>query len=226
MLIRLVNLCKSYKNGLVALKDINMDVDAGDFIFLTGQSGAGKSTLIRLMFREELPTSGQIIIGGRSITRLSHIETVTLRRNSGIIFQDFRLMDHYNVFDNVSLAQKALAVPWSEIKKNVMEVLEKVGLSGREKDIVMHLSGGEQQRVAIARAIINKPMIVYADEPTGDLDPKTSGELMQLFQQINDEGTTIVMATHDKDIVNSMQKRVITLSGGCLISDSIGGWRL
>lgn len=226
MLIRLVNLCKSYDNGLCALKDINMDIDVGEFVFLTGQSGAGKSTLIRLLFREELPSAGQILIGGRSVARLSHMETVTLRRNSGIIFQDFRLMDQYNVFDNVALAQRALGMPINEIRKNVNEVLEKVGLAGREKDAVMHLSGGEQQRVAVARAIINKPLIVYADEPTGDLDPQTSGELMQLFTEINREGTTIVMATHDRDIVNSMQKRVITLSGGRLVSDSIGGWRL
>lgn len=226
MLIRLVNLCKSYDNGLAALKDINMDIDVGEFVFLTGQSGAGKSTLIRLLFREELPTSGQILIGGRSVARLSHMETVTLRRNSGIIFQDFRLMEQYNLFDNVALAQRALGIPINEIRKNVSEVLEKVGLSGREKDTVMHLSGGEQQRVAVARAIINKPLIVYADEPTGDLDPQTSGELMQLFMDVNKEGTTIVMATHDRDIVNSMQKRVVTLSGGRLVSDSVGGWRL
>ncbi len=226
MLIQAVNVCKKYDNGLVALEDINLKIEKGEFVFLTGQSGAGKSTLIRLLFREELPTSGQILIAGRSITRLSHMETVALRRNSGVVFQDFRLMERNNVFDNVALALKAVEAPWPIIKEKVPEILARVGLEGREREPVIHLSGGEQQRVAVARAIVNRPMILYADEPTGDLDPQTSEELMQLFVEINQEGTTVIMATHDKNIVNTFRRRVITLAGGHLISDVVGGWQM
>lgn len=226
MLIQAVNLCKSYDNGLVALKDINLTVNKGELVFLTGKSGAGKSTLIRLLFREELPSSGQILIAGRSITRLSRKQTVALRRNSGVVFQDFRLLENDNVFDNVALAMKAVEAPWCEIKRRVPEILERVGLHGREKDKVVHLSGGEKQRVAVARAIVNHPMIIYADEPTGDLDPQTSAQLMQLFLDINQEGTTLIIATHDKEIVNASCRRVITLSRGQLIGDAIGRWAI
>ena len=225
-LIQTVNICKSYKNGVTALQDITLNVYSGEFVFLTGKSGAGKSTLIRLLFREELPSSGQILISGRSIIRLSKRDTIRLRRNTGVIFQDFRLMERNNVFDNVAFALKAVERPWKEIKRRVPAVLERVGLSGREKENVMHLSGGEQQRVAVARAIINNPLIVFADEPTGDLDPGTSDELMQLFLEINAGGATMVMATHDKVIVDKMQKRVLALENGRLVSDSVGGWSL
>jgi cell division transport system ATP-binding protein len=225
-LIQTVNLCKSYKNGIIALQDITLNVFPGEFVFLTGKSGAGKSTLIRLLFREELPSSGQILISGRSIIRLSKRDTIRLRRNTGVIFQDFRLMERNNVFDNVAFALKAVERPWREIKRRVPAVLERVGLGGRAKENVMHLSGGEQQRVAVARAIVNNPLILFADEPTGDLDPGTSEELMQLFLEINAEGTTMVMATHDKAIVDKMLKRVLALENGRLISDSVGGWSL
>ena len=225
-LIQTVNLCKRYKNGVTALQDITLNVFPGEFVFLTGKSGAGKSTLIRLLFREELPSSGQILISGRSIIRLSKRDIIRLRRNTGVIFQDFRLMERNNVFDNVAFALKAVERPWREIKRRVPEVLERVGLAGREKENVMHLSGGEQQRVAVARAIVNNPLIVFADEPTGDLDPTTSDELMQLFLEINAEGATMVMATHDQVIVDKMQKRVLALENGCLTYDSVGGWTL
>lgn len=226
MLIQAVNVCKSYEDGLVALSDINLAVEKGEFIFLTGQSGAGKSTLIRLLFREELPTSGQILISGRSITRLSRRETVLLRRNTGVVFQDFRLLEKNTVFDNVALALRAVERPWEEIKKRVPETLERVGLAGRENSIAHHLSGGEQQRVAVARAIVNNPMILYADEPTGDLDPQTSSELMDLFDEINQQGTTLIIATHDREMVNKMHKRVLTLEAGKLVTDRVGGWAL
>jgi len=226
MLIQAVNVCKSYEDGLVALSDINLSIEKGEFIFLTGQSGAGKSTLIRLLFREELPTSGQILISGRSITRLSRRETVLLRRNTGVVFQDFRLLEKNNVFDNVALALRAVERPWEEIKKRVPEILERVGLTGRENSIAHHLSGGEQQRVAVARAIVNNPMILYADEPTGDLDPQTSSELMDLFDEINQQGTTLIIATHDREMVNKMHKRVLTLDAGKLVTDRVGGWAL
>lgn len=225
-LIQTVNVSKSYKNGVTAISDISLTVNQGEFVFLTGKSGAGKSTLIRLLFREELPTSGQILISGRSIIRLSKRDIIRLRRNTGVIFQDFRLMERNNVFDNVAFALKAVERPWVEIKRRVPEVLERVGLAGREKENVMHLSGGEQQRVAVARAIVNNPLIVFADEPTGDLDPQTSDELMRLFMDINAEGTTMVMATHDKLIVDGLRKRVLVLENGHLISDSVGGWAL
>ena len=226
MLIQTINVGKIYKNGIVALSDINLTVDYGEFIFLTGASGAGKSTLIRLLFREEMPSAGQILIGGRSVIRLSNSEIVRLRRNTGVVFQDFRLMEKGTVFDNVSFALKAVERPWNEIKQRVPAVLERVGLSGREKDNVMHLSGGEQQRVAVARAIINNPLILFADEPTGDLDPKTSEELIGLFLDINKEGTTIVMATHDQIIVDKLKKRVLTLANGRLTNDGVGGFAL
>ncbi|MBR2783250.1 MAG: ATP-binding cassette domain-containing protein [Firmicutes bacterium] len=224
MLIETINLGKIYKNGIIALSDINLKVDFGEFVFLTGASGAGKSTLIRLLFREELPTAGQILIGGRSTLRLSRREVVRMRRNTGVVFQDFRLMEKSTVFDNVAFALKAVERPWSEIKQRVPDILERVGLGGREKDNVMHLSGGEQQRVCVARAIVNNPLILFADEPTGDLDPKTSEELMELFLDINASGTTVVMATHDKMMVDKLNKRVVTLSHGQLISDGIGGF--
>ncbi len=226
MLIQTINVGKVYKNGIIALSDINLAVDYGEFVFLTGASGAGKSTLIRLLFREEMPTAGQILIGGRSVIRLTTPEIVRLRRNTGVVFQDFRLMEKGTVFDNVSFALKAVERPWCEIKQRVPAVLERVGLSGREQDNVMHLSGGEQQRVAVARAIINNPLILFADEPTGDLDPRTSEELIKLFMDINSEGTTIIMATHDKIIVDKLNKRVLALSNGRLISDAVGGWNL
>jgi cell division transport system ATP-binding protein len=226
MIIQTINLSKTFKNGVTALHDITLDVEAGEFIFLTGQSGAGKSTLIRLLFREVMPSSGQIIIGGRSILRLSGKEVVRLRRNTGVIFQDFRLMEKNTVYDNVAFAMKAVERSPEEIASRVPKVLDRVGLINRINSTVETLSGGEQQRVAVARAIINNPVIIFADEPTGDLDPQTSGELMQLLSEINQEGTTIVMATHDKNIVDVMHKRVITLSGGRLISDEVGGFKI
>ncbi len=226
MLIKAINVCKTYKNGLEALKNIDLEIDSGEFVFLTGASGAGKSTLIRLLFREELATTGQVLISGRNIARLSQRETVRLRRNTGVVFQDFRLMERNTVFDNVAFALKAVERSWEEIKVRVPQVLEKVGLGGRENENVMHLSGGEQQRVAVARAIINHPLILFADEPTGDLDPNTSEELMKLFEQINKDGTTLLIATHDKEIVNRMRRRVLTLHGGKLVGDIVGGWQL
>lgn len=226
MLIQTLNAGKKYKNGIVALSDINLSIDHGEFVFLTGESGAGKSTLIRLLFREELPSAGQILISGRSILSLSKKDIVRLRRNTGVVFQDFRLMERNTVFDNVAFALKAVERPWDEIKKRVPRVLERVGLAGRENENVMHLSGGEQQRVAIARAIVNNPIILFADEPTGDLDPHTSLELMELFAEINTQGTTLVMATHDRSIVDAYNKRVLLLSAGRLISDTVGGWQM
>ncbi len=227
MIIQMVNVCKEYpKQQVTALKDININVEKGEFVFLTGKSGAGKSTMISLLFREELPTNGQIVVAGRSLSRLSNKEITVFRRNVGMVFQDSRLMADKTVFENVAFAMKVIERPWAQICEEVPKVLERVGLKNREKHFPHQLSGGEQQRVAVARAIINKPLIVFADEPTGDLDPDTSRELMGLLQEINAAGTTIIMATHDKEIVNRMQRRVLVLQHGQLVDDQVGGWLL
>ena len=227
MIIQMVNVDRIYKKqNVVALKNINLAIDKGEFVFLTGASGAGKSTMIRLLFREELATSGQVIVAGRSLSRLSSKETVIFRRNVGMVFQDSRLLDDKTVEENVAFAMRVIERPKKEIDKKVPEILERVGLKDRLKHFPHQLSGGEKQRVAVARAITNDPIILFADEPTGNLDPDTSEELMELLREINDSGTTIIMATHDRNLVDTMQKRVLVLEKGRLISDRIGGWSL
>ena len=225
-MIDMANVFKTYDRGNLALKDITLHVDNGEFVYLTGQSGAGKSTLIKLLFREVLPDSGQIFIAGRSIIRLNNRETVKLRRNTGVVFQDFRLMENKTVFENVAFALKVLEYPWNEVKEIVPKVLERLKIADKATAFPRQLSGGEQQRVAFARAVINNPPIILADEPTGNLDPDTSDELMGLFQEFNNEGATVIMATHDKRIVNDTHKRVIALRKGEIIGDPIGGWLL
>ena len=225
-MIDMANVFKTYDGGNLALKDITLHVDNGEFVYLTGQSGAGKSTLIKLLFREVLPDSGQIFIAGRSIIRLNNRETVKLRRNTGVVFQDFRLMENKTVFENVAFALKVLEYPWNEVKEIVPQVLKRLKIADQANAFPRQLSGGEQQRVAFARAVINNPPIILADEPTGNLDPDTSDELMNLFQEFNDEGATVIMATHDKRIVNDTHKRVIALRKGEIIGDHIGGWLL
>lgn len=225
-MIDMANVFKTYDGGNLALKDITLHVDNGEFVYLTGQSGAGKSTLIKLLFREVLPDSGQIFIAGRSIIRLNNRETVKLRRNTGVVFQDFRLMENKTVFENVAFALKVLEYPWNEVKEIVPQVLKRLKIADKANAFPRQLSGGEQQRVAFARAVIDNPPIILADEPTGNLDPDTSDELMNLFQEFNDEGATVIMATHDKRIVNDTHKRVIALRKGEIIGDHIGGWLL
>jgi len=214
---------KSYENGVSALQDINISIEKGEFVFLIGQSGAGKTTFIRLIFREELPTTGQIMVGGRSIIRLSRKEIAILRRKIGVVFQDFRLLPNLNVYENVAFALRVTECPKQHICQRVPEVLEQVGLSHRSNAYPAQLSGGEQQRVAIARAVVNNPMILIADEPTGNLDPETSWELMKLFDEINKTGTTILVATHARDLVDVMKKRVLVLENGKLTRDDVGG---
>ena len=227
MIIQMVNVDRIYKKqNVTALKGINLAIDKGEFVFLTGASGAGKSTMIRLLFREELATSGQVIVAGRSLSRLSAKETVIFRRNVGMVFQDSRLLEDKTVEENVAFAMRVIERPKKEIDKKVPEILERVGLRDRMKHFPHQLSGGEKQRVAVARAIINDPIILFADEPTGNLDPDTSEELMELLREINDSGTTVIMATHDRNLVDTMQKRVLVLEKGRLISDRIGGWSL
>lgn len=223
LIVQMVNVSKVYENGVAALEDISVNIKRGEFVFLIGQSGAGKTTFIKLLFREELPTTGQIFVGGRSIQRLSRKEISVLRRNIGVVFQDFKLLADQSVFDNVAFAMIVTGCSREEIELRVPEVLELVGLGQKMHAMPNQLSGGEQQRVAIARAIVNKPMIIIADEPTGNLDPETSWGLMKLFNEINQGGTTILMATHARDIVDVMKKRVLTLENGRLVRDETGG---
>jgi len=224
-LIVLENVTKSYQtgNGAHALNGVNLKIKKGEFVFIVGDSGSGKSTLIKLLLRELVPTTGEIYVNGDNLAKLKHRQVPVYRRNLGVVFQDFRLLKDRNVYENVAFAQRIVQTPNREIKKNVPAILSIVGLAGKYKAKPKQLSGGEQQRVAMARALINKPPILLCDEPTGNLDPKNSWEIMKLLEQINKRGTTIIVVTHNKEIVNEMQKRVITLKKGVIISDEEKG---
>lgn len=222
-MISLLDVSKRYKNGHLALDNVSMEIEAGEFVFLCGQSGAGKSTLIRLLFREEVATSGQLIVNNRNLMCIKRRDLLKHRREMGIVFQDYRLLPKKNVFDNVAYAMQVTESRKREIARRVPEVLELVGLSDKGENFPSQLSGGEQQRVAIARALVNRPAILVADEPTGNLDPQNSDELMEVLIRINDRGTTVVMATHAKDIVNAMKKRVIMLDHGKVVYDEKEG---
>ena len=212
-----------YPNGVGALKDINLSIEQGEFVFIVGSSGAGKSTLIRLIGREFLPTSGRIRVFGKDITKLKRREVPLLRRNIGVVFQDFRLLENRTVFENVAFAMQVVGARPREIRRRVPEALEMVGLVEKAKMKPQELSGGEQQRVCLARAIINQPSLIIADEPTGNLDPKTSMGIMDLLKTINIRGTTVLMATHDREIVDLMKKRVIMLEKGKIVRDEQRG---
>lgn len=222
-MIRFFNVSKTYPNGVKALNGITLQIEQGDFAFLVGPSGAGKSTLIKLIFREELPSKGQIYIGGRSVLRLKHRDVPDLRRQIGMVFQDFRLLPDRTVFENVAFAMQVIGASRSAIKQRVPEVLQQMGIRNRINNYPRQLSGGEQQRVAIARALVNKPSILIADEPTGNLDIDTAWEIMNCFQEINQQGTTILIATHAREIVNTMRQRVIALDSGNLVRDEYQG---
>ncbi len=224
-LIVLENVTKSYQtlNGAHALNGVNLKIKKGEFVFIVGDSGSGKSTLIKLMLRELVPTTGEIYVNGQNLAKLKHRQVPMYRRNLGVVFQDFRLLKDRNVYENVAFAQRIVQTPGREIKKNVPAILSIVGLAGKYKAKPKQLSGGEQQRVAMARALINKPPILLCDEPTGNLDPKNSWEIMKLLEQINKRGTTVIVVTHNREIVNEMQKRVVTLKKGVVISDEEKG---
>lgn len=208
----------------VALVNVSFQIRKGEFVFIVGPSGSGKSTMIRLMMREISPSGGNIYIAGKDLAKLRRRQVSKYRRNIGIVFQDFRLLPDRNVYDNVAFAQRVIGAPKREIPKEVSKVLHLVGLSQKYKSFPNELSGGEQQRVAIARALVNNPMIILADEPTGNLDPQNSYEIMSLLEEINRRGTTVVIVTHDREVVDQMQKRVVTLQDGVIIEDKKGGY--
>ena len=218
-LIVIKNLEKKYKTGVTAIYDLDLKVKKGDFIFVIGASGSGKSTLIKMLYREEKPTKGSIVIGGIDVAKLRNRKVYKLRRKLGIVFQDFKLLPKLTVYENVAFALEILGLPTDEIRKKVLKALEHVGLKTKAKNYPNELSGGEQQRVAIARAIVNDPKLLLCDEPTGNLDPDTSWEIMKVLEEINNMGTTIIMATHDKEMVNRMKKRVILIDGGKIKKD-------
>ncbi|MBS3937494.1 MAG: cell division ATP-binding protein FtsE [Peptococcaceae bacterium] len=218
-MLELSNVTKAYPNGSVALNQVNMLVERGEFVFVVGASGAGKTTLTKLLLREEKPTSGKIAINGKNIAKLRPHEVPYLRRSMGVVFQDFRLMPTWTVEENVAFAMVVVETAPRLIRRRVAEVLELVGLANKHAQLPSQLSGGEQQRVALARAIVNKPMLLLADEPTGNLDPETSWGIVKLLLDINSTGTTMLMVTHAKQIVDTLRKRVVELESGCLTRD-------
>jgi len=222
-MIRLENVTKSYKGDTVALRDASVNVEKGEFVFLVGASGSGKSTFLRLLNREEVPTSGEIFVAGKDIGQLNSWKVPFLRRNIGSIFQDFKLLSNKTVAENVAFALEAIGRPRHVIQSQVPAILELVGLSNKAGNFPHELSGGEQQRVSIARAFVNRPLILLADEPTGNLDPATSVGIMRLLERINKTGTTVLMATHDRGIVDTMRRRVIELDRGSIIRDQARG---
>ena len=222
-MIEFRNVNKTYDTGTEAVHNANFKIDKGEFAFLVGSSGSGKSTLIKLILKEEEPTSGNIIINGKDTTFLKPKRVPYLRRSMGVVFQDFRLLPDKTVYENVAFAQRVIERPNRVIKKRVPEILTLVGLAEKYKSFPRELSGGEQQRVALARALVNRPNILLADEPTGNLDPKNSLEIMKLLEEINERGTTVLVVTHNREIVNSFRKRVITMRKGVIVSDEEEG---
>ncbi|MCH5275157.1 MAG: cell division ATP-binding protein FtsE [Lachnospiraceae bacterium] len=222
-MIYLDGVSKVYSAGAPALNGVTLHINRGEFVFIVGDSGSGKSTLIKLLLRELTPSSGKVWVMGHDVAKLPHRKISRFRRNLGIVFQDFRLLKDRNVYENVAFAQRIIEVPTKEIRRNVPNILATVGLAGKYKAKPKQLSGGEQQRVALARALVNKPSILLADEPTGNLDPKNSWEIMNLLEEINEAGTTVVVVTHNREIVNDMRKRVVTMKRGVIVSDEEEG---
>lgn len=222
-MIELKEVTKEYSKGIAALNGVNLKIEQGEFVFIVGDSGSGKSTLIRLMMKELDPTSGSITVMGENLGRMPHKKVPKYRRRIGVVFQDFRLLKDRNVYDNIAFALRVTEAPTRVIKQKVPAALSLVGLAQKYKSFPKELSGGEQQRVAIARAIINEPSILLADEPTGNLDPSNSWEIMKLLEEANDRGTTVIVVTHNHEIVNAMKKRVVTMKQGVIVSDEKKG---
>ena len=219
-MIKLEHVSKSYSAGIPALNDVSLNIEVGEFVFVVGDSGSGKSTLIKLLLKELEPTEGTITINGRKLNKIRRRQIPKFRRNIGVVFQDFRLLKDRNIYDNVAFAQKVIGESNRSIKKNVPKLLSMVGLAAKYRSYPRQLSGGEQQRVAIARALINKPKILLADEPTGNLDANNAWEIMKLMEEINEQGTTVVVVTHNLEIVKAMNKRVITMQKGVVVDDT------
>ena len=222
-MITLENVSKSYAKGQPALNDVSLHIDKGEFVFIVGNSGSGKSTLIKLLLKELEPTSGTIKVNGQDLGKLKRRNVPKYRRGVGVVFQDFRLLKDRNVYENVAFAQRVIERPNRVIKKRVPEILTLVGLAEKYRSFPRELSGGEQQRVALARALVNRPNILLADEPTGNLDPKNSLDIMKLLEEINERGTTVLVVTHNREIVNSFKKRVVTMRKGVIVSDEQEG---
>lgn len=222
-MIILENVSKSYSTGAPAIKSISLKIDEGEFVFIVGNSGSGKSTLIKLLLKELEPTSGKIYVNGRYLNTIKRSKIHEHRRGIGVVFQDFRLLRDRNVYDNIAFAQRVVETPVRVIRRRVPAMLSLVGLSEKYRSFPKELSGGEQQRVALARALVNNPAILLADEPTGNLDPKNSWEIMKLLDEINKRGTTVVVVTHNREIVDAMNKRVITMHKGVILSDEKKG---
>ena len=218
-LIKIKNVEKTYKTGVTAIYDLSLNIGKGEFVFIIGSTGCGKSTLIKMLYREEKPTSGIINIGGINVSKLKNRNVYKIRRKIGVVFQDFKLLPKSTVYENVAFALEIFGLPNSEVHSKVIKALELVGLKHKAKNYPHQLSGGEQQRVAIARAIVNGPKLLICDEPTGNLDENTSMEIMKVLEEINKLGTTIIMVTHDTEIVNKMKKRVILLDSGRIVKD-------
>ena len=223
-MIRLIDIQKAYDNGTKALKGVSFRIDDGEFVFLVGPSGSGKSTIIKLLTGEVEPCAGRIMINGFSVSNISEKQIPLMRRTLGVIFQDFRLIEKKTVYDNLAFVMRAVGASPKEIRKRIPYVLELVGLGKKADSYPTELSGGEQQRVAIARALVNNPNTIIADEPTGNLDPERSLELMSLLVKINELGTTVVVVTHEKDLVDRFGKRVVTIDSGHVVNDSVGGY--
>ena len=214
---------KVYDNGTKALKDVNLRIDKGEFVFIVGASGAGKSTFLKLIMREEVANAGEVIVNDFKLSKLKRREIPYLRRTMGIVFQDFRLINNMNVFDNVAFAMRVIGASQREVRKRVPYILGLVGLQNMARNYPMELSGGEQQRVGLARALVNNPALIIADEPTGNIDPELSYEIVELLNEINRRGTTVLMVTHERDLVRMFNRRVIEIREGCVVSDSTQG---
>ena len=222
-MITMENVSKAYVEGIPAIKNISLHIDRGEFVFVVGDSGSGKSTLIKLLLKELEPTSGKITVNGQNLGRLKRKQIPRYRRKIGVVFQDFRLLMDRNVYENIAFAQRVIMTPTRKIRREVPKMLSLIGLAEKYKSFPKQLSGGEQQRVALARALVNHPDLLLADEPTGNLDPKNSWEIMKLLESINEKGTTVLVVTHNREIVDEMKKRVITMNRGVIISDEKEG---